>query len=38
MTKELLILRGEIKTPPLSQEARREVGFLFGSYRNAGND
>jgi phage-related protein len=28
MTKELFILRGEIKTPPLSQEARREAGFL----------
>jgi phage-related protein len=28
MMKELFVLRGEIKTPPLSKEARREVGFL----------
>jgi phage-related protein len=28
MGKGLIILRGEIKTPPLSKEARREVGFL----------
>ncbi len=28
MGKELIVLRGEIKTPPLSREARREVGFL----------
>jgi hypothetical protein len=28
MTKELFVLRGEINTPPLSKEARREVGFL----------
>jgi phage-related protein len=28
MGKELVVLRGEIKTPPLSREARREVGFL----------
>ena len=26
--KPLLVLRGEIKTPPMSVEARREVGFL----------
>ena len=28
MGKELMVLRGEIKTPPLSGEARREVGLL----------
>jgi len=28
MGKELIVLRGEIKTPPLSREARREAGFL----------
>jgi phage-related protein len=26
--KVLVILDGEIKTPPVSQEARREIGFL----------
>ena len=26
--KTLVILSGEIKTPPLSTEARREAGFL----------
>lgn len=26
--KELIVLRGEIQTPPLSREARREAGFL----------
>jgi phage-related protein len=26
--KKLVILSGDIKTPPLSQEARREVGYL----------
>lgn len=26
--KALVILSGEIKTPPVSQEARREIGFL----------
>ena len=26
--KTLVILSGEIKTPPVSQEARREIGFL----------
>jgi phage-related protein len=26
--KPLVILSGEIKTPPLSREARRELGFL----------
>lgn len=26
--KPLFVLRGEIKTPPMSQEARREAGFL----------
>ncbi len=26
--KPLVILSGEIKTPPLSHEARREIGFL----------
>jgi phage-related protein len=26
--KELFILHGEIKTPPLSTEARREAGYL----------
>jgi phage-related protein len=28
VTKELFVLRGQIKTPPLSQEARREAGYL----------
>jgi len=28
MKKELYILQGEIKTPPLSTEARREAGYL----------
>ncbi len=28
MRKELIILHGEIKTPPLSREARREAGYL----------
>lgn len=28
MTKALRILHGEIKTPPMSVEARREAGFL----------
>jgi phage-related protein len=28
MGKDIFILRGEVKTPPLSKEARREVGFL----------
>jgi hypothetical protein len=28
MGKELFILSGEIKTPPLSRDARREAGFL----------
>jgi phage-related protein len=28
MGKELIVLRGEIKTPPLSKAARREAGFL----------
>lgn len=28
MRKELFILHGEIKTPPLSREARREAGYL----------
>lgn len=28
MDKTLVILSGEIKTPPVSQEARREIGFL----------
>ena len=27
MEKELMVLRGEIKTPPLSHSARRQVGF-----------
>ena len=26
--KTLVVLSGEIKTPPVSQEARREIGFL----------
>lgn len=26
--KPLVILAGEIKTPPVSQDARREIGFL----------
>ena len=26
--KALMILQGEIKTPPMSQSARREAGFL----------
>jgi phage-related protein len=26
--KALMILRGEIKTPPMSESARRETGFL----------
>ena len=28
MRKELIILHGEIKTPPLSREVRREAGYL----------
>ena len=28
MNKELMILQGEIKTPPMSRMARREIGFL----------
>jgi len=28
MKKELIILHGEIKTPPLTREVRREAGFL----------
>lgn len=28
MKKELIILHGEIKTPPLSKEVRREAGYL----------
>ena len=28
MEKELMVLRGEIKTPPLSHAARREIGYL----------
>jgi phage-related protein len=28
MGKELMVLRGEIKTPPMSNEARREIGYL----------
>lgn len=28
MGKELMVLRGEIKTPPLSEAARRKVGYL----------
>ena len=31
MSKVLMVLRGEIKTPPMSQEARREVGLLLRS-------
>jgi hypothetical protein len=26
--KSLMVLRGEIKTPPMSEAARREAGFL----------
>ena len=26
--KSLMVLQGEIKTPPMSEEARREAGFL----------
>jgi hypothetical protein len=26
--KSLMVLRGEIKTPPMSEAARRETGFL----------
>ena len=26
--KALMVLKGEIKTPPMSEEARREVGYL----------
>lgn len=28
MRKELIILHGEIKSPPLSREVRREAGYL----------
>ena len=28
MGKELMVLRGEIKTPPLSHAARRQIGYL----------
>jgi phage-related protein len=28
MSKELVIIRGEIKTPPMSHEGRCEMGFL----------
>jgi phage-related protein len=28
--KPLVLLHGEIKTPPLSRDARREVGWLLG--------
>lgn len=28
MSKALMLLKGEIKTPPLSLDARRQVGFL----------
>ena len=28
MDKDLMVLKGEIKTPPMSEEARREVGYL----------
>jgi len=27
--KSLMVLQGEIKTPPISEGARRETGFLF---------
>lgn len=28
MSKSIRVLKGEIKTPPVSREARREIGFL----------
>lgn len=28
MSKELVIIRGELKTPPMSHEARCEMGYL----------
>jgi phage-related protein len=31
MSKVLMILRGEIKTPPMSRDARREAGLLLRS-------
>ena len=35
--KPLIILSGEIKTPPFSQEARMEAGFLLGILQRGGS-
>jgi phage-related protein len=35
--KPLVILSGEIKTPPFSREARIEAGFLLGMLQCGGN-
>lgn len=33
--KVLILIHGEIKTPPMSREARIEAGFLLKNYRKA---
>jgi phage-related protein len=35
--KPLVILSGEIKTPPFSREARMETGFLLGKLQSGGS-
>lgn len=35
MDKALLVLRGEVKTPPLGVQARREIGFLLRMLQKA---
>ena len=37
MGKEIMILRGEIKTPPLSNAARREIGYLLRELQEGEN-
>ena len=37
MGKELMVLRGEIKTPPLSPAARREIGYLLRELQEGEN-
>ena len=37
MGKELMILRGAIKTPPMSNAARREIGYLLRELQEGGS-
>lgn len=37
VNKELMILHGEIKTPPMSQEARLEAGYLLRKLQQGEN-